>query len=142
VTLRSMAKAVYSDFNIGHFGLAFTHYTHFTSPIRRYPDLIVHRMLFEYQDGMSGKRREEYRESLDAVTTHCSLRERAAVEAERASIKIAEVDFLKRHVGDVFEAVVSGVMPFGIFAELKRYGIEGLVRMRNLEDDYYIFDER
>ncbi len=142
VTLRSMAKAVYSEANIGHFGLAFTHYTHFTSPIRRYPDLIVHRLLFEYERGMSVARRREYARSMGAIADHCSERERSATEAERESIKLAEVHFLKGRVGDVFEARVSGVASFGIFAELSGLGIDGLVRMRSLQDDYYIYDER
>jgi len=142
VTLRSMAKAVYSEFNIGHFGLAFEYYTHFTSPIRRYPDLIVHRMLDEYQRLMPVSRRREYQATLGAVADQCSERERAAVEAERASIKIAEVEYLKRHVGDVFEATISGVMPFGLFAEIIQLGIDGLVRVRDLTDDYYYYDER
>ncbi len=142
MTLRSMAKAVYSDFNVGHFGLAFTYYSHFTSPIRRYPDLIVHRMLHEYGRGMSPARRADFSKNLGAVADHCSERERAAVEAERDSIKIAGVEFLKDHVGDVFEATISGVMRFGIFAELNRFGIEGLVHLRSIRDDYYVFDER
>jgi ribonuclease R len=99
-------------------------------------------MLFEYGQGMSRQRRDMYADSLGELTFHCSLRERAAVEAERASVKIAGVEFLKQHLGEVFEAVISGVMHFGIFAELKRFGIEGLVRVRSLGDDYYIHDER
>lgn len=142
MTLRAMAKAVYSEFNIGHFGLAFGHYTHFTSPIRRYPDLLVHRMLNEYGAGMSGPRRSWYAANLGRIADHCSERERAAVEAERESVKIAQVEFLKDHVGDVFEATVAGVMPFGLFAELKKFGIEGLVRLRGHAGDYYTYDER
>lgn len=141
LTLRSMAKAVYSEHNVGHFGLAFPHYTHFTSPIRRYPDLIVHRMLAEYEEGMSVRRRNEYAAELGAIADQCSERERAAVEAERDSIKIAQVQFVKRHVGDTFPARISGVMPFGIFAQITSLGIEGLVRVRMMDDDFYTFDE-
>ncbi|MEP7217603.1 MAG: ribonuclease R [Bacteroidota bacterium] len=142
MTLRSMAKAVYSEHNVGHFGLAYTYYTHFTSPIRRYPDLIVHRLLFEYGLGMSNERRAYHTRELGPIADRCSERERAAVEAERESVKIAQVEFLKDHVGEMYEATISGLMPFGIFAKLKNLGIEGLVRLRSLGDDYYIFDER
>lgn len=141
VTLRAMAKAIYSETNIGHFGLAFTHYTHFTSPIRRYPDLVVHRLLFEYDRGMPAVRRRQHERSVGDVADHCSERERAAVEAERESIRVAGVRFLKGRVGDLFEATVSGVASFGIFASLNGLGIDGLVRMRSLQDDYYVYDE-
>jgi len=141
MTLRSMSKAVYSEFNIGHFGLAYTYYTHFTSPIRRYPDLIVHRLLLEYAQGMSGERRAQLDRTLGGIADHCSERERAAVEAERESIKIAGVEFLRGHVGDSYEATISGVMRFGIFVALKNLGIEGLVRVSSIGDDYYVFDE-
>ncbi|MEW5798179.1 MAG: ribonuclease R [Bacteroidota bacterium] len=142
VTLRSMAKAVYSTENIGHFGLAFDDYTHFTSPIRRYPDLLVHRLLDEYSRGMNDKRKQYFEKNLAEWCKHCSDREKVAAEAERESVKVMQVEYMKQHVGDEFEGIISGVMQFGIFIEINDLLVEGLLHVRDLDDDYYSYDER
>ncbi len=142
VALRSMAKAVYSEKNIGHFGLAFKYYTHFTSPIRRYPDLIVHRLLKEYADGMPYERREHLQNELPDICKQSSAREKVATEAERESVKVMQVEYMKRHVGDIFEGVITGVTNFGIFVEITDLLVQGLIRMRDMTDDYYLFDEK
>jgi ribonuclease R len=137
-----MAKAVYSEKNIGHYGLGFKHYTHFTSPIRRYPDLVVHRLLHEYERGTSPKRLHDVAQRLPAICRQSSDRERLAVEAERASVKVMQVEYMKRHIGDAFEGVIGGVTQYGMFVEISDLLVEGLVQVRDMSDDYYLYDEK
>jgi ribonuclease R len=144
VILRSMKRARYSAENVGHFGLAAEHYTHFTSPIRRYPDLVVHRLLKRIQAGERWKdeaARERLEARLQTTADHSSARERLAAEAERDSIDLKKVEFMERHLGDEFDGKISGVTSFGLFVRLDEYFVEGLVHMHELEDDYYEFHE-
>jgi len=139
-TIRSMAKAIYATKNIGHFGLAFKYYTHFTSPIRRYPDIMVHRILRHH---LSGTRIPEHElESYERIAIHSSEREVEAAEAERESIKYKQIEFMQSRVGQTFEGVISGVAEWGIYVEESETKAEGLVRLRDLKDDFYIFDKK
>ncbi len=140
VALRSMMKAVYSEQNIGHFGLCFDDYTHFTSPIRRYPDLVVHRLLRMYAKN-DMKDPKALNKEIKQTAEHCSKRERLAVEAERESIKLKQCEYIQKHIGDTFHGFISGVTSFGIFVEIEENYIEGLVQMTNMTDDFYIYDE-
>ena len=140
--LRTMQKARYDASNLGHFGLAASSYTHFTSPIRRYPDLVVHRTLRESRTGMSAERREELVDELPETARHTSERERRADEAERELVQWKKVRFMADKVGDEFEGYITGVTAFGLFVELVEHFVEGMVHVSTMADDYYRFVER
>ena len=142
VALRSLKQAVYQTDNIGHFGLAAEYYTHFTSPIRRYPDLIVHRLLHKWlaDPYMKEKTKDEYINKLDHIAEHSSIRERTAAEAERATVDLKKAEYMAGRIGEEYDGIISGVTAFGMFVELEN-GVEGLVHISSLLDDYYEFIE-
>lgn len=137
LAIRTMAKAAYSTRNIGHYGLSFEYYSHFTSPIRRYPDMMVHRLLEKYLAGGRSANEQKYEE----LCKHSSDMETRAANAERASIKYKQVEFMQDHIGQIYPGVISGVTDWGIFVELENK-IEGMIPIRELDDDFYIFDEK
>jgi ribonuclease R len=147
VALRSMTKAYYSTKNEGHFGLAFDAYTHFTSPIRRYPDLVVHRLLKFYAEQERNKKRlskseiSELSTKLQETCKHCSQREIRATQAEREFIKLKSMEFLSSKVGESYDGVISGIASFGMFVELSHYVIEGLIHISELKGDHFHFDK-
>lgn len=138
VSIRAMQKARYSTHNIGHYGLAFDYYTHFTSPIRRFPDMMVHRLVSKYLDGGRSVSESKYEDLCD----HSSNMEQIAANAERASIKYKQVEFMSERVGQTYDGVISGVTEWGLYVELNENKCEGMIPMRDLDDDYYEFDEK
>jgi ribonuclease R len=140
VAIRSMAKAVYSTNNIGHYGLAFENYTHFTSPIRRFADLIVHMLIFDFIE--TGTLNSFSKEELEEICDHISAQERKAINAERLSVKLKQIEYLQNKTGEKFPGIISGITNFGIFIQLNENLAEGLVRLSTIENDFYIFDEK
>jgi ribonuclease R len=138
ISIRAMQKARYSTHNIGHYGLAFDYYTHFTSPIRRYPDLMVHRLLTRYLDGGRSVQESKYED----LCEHSSMMEQTAASAERASIKYKQVEFMSERLGLVYDGVISGVTEWGLYVEINENKCEGMIPLRELDDDYYEFDEK
>ena len=139
VSIRAMQKARYSTHNIGHYGLGFDYYTHFTSPIRRYPDMMVHRLLTKYLDEHG---RTVSEKKYEALCDHSSAMEQLAANAERASIKYKQVEFMQEHVGQTYDGVISGVTEWGLYVELNENKCEGMIPIRDLDDDYYEYDEK
>lgn len=139
VSIRAMQKARYSTHNIGHYGLAFEHYTHFTSPIRRYPDMMVHRLLTRYIDE---HKRTVSEHKYEALCEHSSAMEQLAASAERASVKYKQVEYMQEHVGQTYDGVISGVTEWGLYVELNENKCEGMIPIRDLDNDYYEFDEK
>jgi ribonuclease R len=138
LAIRSMAKAIYTTKASSHYGLAFDHYTHFTSPIRRYPDVMVHRLLFHYLNGGQSANAEHY----EALCSHSSAMEKKASDAERASIKYKQAEYLKDNVGSIFSGVISGVTEWGMYVEIIENKCEGMIRLRDIADDFYTLDEK
>ena len=142
VMLRSLQKARYSNENSGHFGLAAKYYTHFTAPIRRYPDLVIHRIIKDFLNGAMSKGRIKYLEKvLPGLSEHCSQREKLADEVERETDNLKKAEYMLDKIGMEFEGIISGVTYFGIFVALANT-VEGLVRMTALDDDYYVYNEK
>ncbi len=141
ISLRSMTKAQYSTQPLSHFGLAFSHYTHFTSPIRRYPDLIVHRLLKKYAGGAKAQDIDYYSKKLPKICDFCTELEIKYLEAEREFIKIKQIRFLADKIGEEYTGIITGVLDFGFFVEISEFLVEGLVHVRTLNDDFYVYSE-
>src|SRR5471030_126683 len=138
LAIRSMAKAIYTTKSSSHYGLAFDHYTHFTSPIRRYPDVMVHRLLFHYLNGGQSANEAYY----EKLCQHCSQMEKKAADAERASVKYKQAEYLSDQVGNVFNGIISGVTEWGMYVEIIENKCEGMIRLRDISDDFYTLDEK